>query len=278
MAARIKHIGLALAGLLLVSAHPQTASVSEAADWWVVNDSVMGGVSESQVDERADSIVFRGTLSLENNGGFTSARKAISEDWSTVDSIQMRVKGDGRQYIATVRVQGRSMSRIYYRQAFDTVAGEWLDLELAVDDFEAYAYGRRMPTVPRLSSTIDRASSLGLMLADKNPGPFSIEVSQIEPIRVEVETHAEAAEAASVQEVFAAAIAVGAPLYNQGHADRCADIYQSAIVTVLLLSPADLTEKHRSQLTSAIQQARRAASESDRAWLLRDAMDQTLAL
>ena len=278
MSGKIKHIARALAAMLIMTVHPQGASVSEAADWWVVNDSVMGGVSESRVDEKADSIVFSGTLSLENNGGFTSARKTLTEDWSGVDSLRMKVKGDGRQYIATVRVQGRSMSRIYYRQAFDTVAGEWIDLELSVDDFDAYAYGRRMPTVPQLSSTIERASSVGLMLADKNPGPFSIEVSQIEPIRAEVETQAMPAEPASVQQVFAAAIAEGAPLYNQGRADRCADIYQSAIVTVLLLSPDDLTEPHRLQLTSAVRQARRTSSDSDRAWLLRDAMDQTLAL
>jgi NADH dehydrogenase [ubiquinone] 1 alpha subcomplex assembly factor 1 len=277
MAGRIKQIGRVLAGLLIMTAHPQGISASEASDWRVVNDSVMGGVSESQIDERGESIVFSGTLSLENNGGFTSARKSIDEDWSTVRAIRMKVKGDGRQYIATVRVQGRSTSRIYYRRAFDTVADEWLDLDLSVDSFEAYAYGRRMPTVPPLSRTIDRLTSVGLMLADKNPGAFSIEVRDIEPIRAEVKGESEAppAKPVSVQAVFGAAISEGAPLYNQGRADRCADIYQSAIVTVLLLDPPDLTTEHRSLLTDAVREARGAPSEGARAWLLRNAMDRT---
>ena len=109
----------------LTVAHAWTDS-AESKDWMVVNDTVMGGVSASQVRPHPDGgVTFSGELSLENNGGFASTRTGdIRQDWSNLSALQMEVIGDGRTYIATVRVPQRAMRRIYYRQAFETVAGE----------------------------------------------------------------------------------------------------------------------------------------------------------
>ncbi len=46
----------------------------EVATWTTVNDPVMGGRSTSAVTFGNGGLVFSGTLSLENNGGFASAR------------------------------------------------------------------------------------------------------------------------------------------------------------------------------------------------------------
>ena len=43
-------------------------------DWIIVNDSVMGGLSKSKVTFTENGLVFKGTLSLQNNGGFASIR------------------------------------------------------------------------------------------------------------------------------------------------------------------------------------------------------------
>ena len=57
-----------------------TAAPFEIDRWQVVNDSVMGGISTSEVvEKRAGAVSFRGELSLENNGGFTSARYYVTE-------------------------------------------------------------------------------------------------------------------------------------------------------------------------------------------------------
>lgn len=40
----------------------------------VINDGVMGGVSSSRLDFAADGMLFTGTVSMENNGGFASFR------------------------------------------------------------------------------------------------------------------------------------------------------------------------------------------------------------
>ena len=48
-------------------------SAPNANDWTIVNDTVMGGVSQATVtDHPQGGVVFSGTLSLANNGGFAS--------------------------------------------------------------------------------------------------------------------------------------------------------------------------------------------------------------
>ena len=45
--------------------------------WTIVNDGVMGGVSDGRFRITADQTMeFFGTLSLENNGGFASVRSS----------------------------------------------------------------------------------------------------------------------------------------------------------------------------------------------------------
>ena len=68
--------------------------------WRVVNDGVMGGLSEGNVAfTEAGELVFVGNLSLENNGGFSSIRSnKVSLDFSRAEGLARRVKGDGRTY------------------------------------------------------------------------------------------------------------------------------------------------------------------------------------
>lgn len=67
---------------------------------------------------------FFGTLSLENNGGFTSIRArsgnlALKQD----DVIVARIKGDGREYTINLYSQ---KNRYSYRQSFKTKKDEWI--------------------------------------------------------------------------------------------------------------------------------------------------------
>ena len=51
---------------------------SASADWFVVNDGVMGGVSSSTMEVIDGLGVFAGVLSLDNNGGFATNRVLFS--------------------------------------------------------------------------------------------------------------------------------------------------------------------------------------------------------
>ncbi|GAK76258.1 hypothetical protein JCM19296_1855 [Nonlabens ulvanivorans] len=43
-------------------------------DWVIVNDGVMGGLSQSTAVSYDNYVLFSGTTSLKNNGGFASYR------------------------------------------------------------------------------------------------------------------------------------------------------------------------------------------------------------
>ena len=68
--------------------------------WFTLNDDVMGGVSQSEfaVTERGTAL-FRGALSLRNNGGFATIRsRAADLDLAGASGLILRVRGDGRTY------------------------------------------------------------------------------------------------------------------------------------------------------------------------------------
>jgi hypothetical protein len=73
---------------------------SKASDWTIVNDGVMGGLSYGNfaINQEGNG-VFSGTISLENNGGFSSVRYRFAPLATTAKSkVVLRIKGDGKSY------------------------------------------------------------------------------------------------------------------------------------------------------------------------------------
>ena len=85
-----------------------TADDPNGVDWEVVNDGVMGGLSKGNFTISDEGILnFSGTLSLENNGGFTSIRsEGIDRNLSKDLGILLKARGDGRTY--TIRLESSS--------------------------------------------------------------------------------------------------------------------------------------------------------------------------
>ena len=148
-----------------------------AKQWQTVNDGVMGGVSDGRVKITEDKkMEFYGTLSLENNGGFTSVRSRPTKvNLKAGDSVAARVCGDGREYSLNLYVP-RDSSRYSFRQTFKTKKGEWIEVSLPVDKFVATWRGRVLPDQKLAPS---RVNSLGFLLGDKKAGPFKLEVDWI---------------------------------------------------------------------------------------------------
>ena len=61
-------------------------------DWFVVNDTVMGGLSESRLVVGAHSIEFKGDVSLRNNGGFASVRTPFNLENRNAEQLSFVVK------------------------------------------------------------------------------------------------------------------------------------------------------------------------------------------
>jgi uncharacterized surface protein with fasciclin (FAS1) repeats len=145
--------------------------------WTSVNDGVMGGVSKGGFT-RSDqgTLLFKGELSLENNGGFASIRTKQAElDLSGTNTLVVKAKGDGRTYWIDLRAKDQ-MSASSYRAYLPTTAGEWKELRVPLAEFKLQAFGRELPWKPLDPTTV---ASVGFTLADKKAGAFELEIASV---------------------------------------------------------------------------------------------------
>jgi monofunctional biosynthetic peptidoglycan transglycosylase len=169
---------LSLLALLVATTLLDFDDEADAALWRPVDDVVMGGVSRSAFDVAVPGVArFRGNVSLENFGGFASVRTA-PHHWDTAGATAfvLRVRGDGKQYKFTLRT-GDGFDGIQYQARFQPPAGEWTDVHLPVESFVATFRGRKVPFAPRLDPA--KVRTLGLMISDKQAGPFELLVDRV---------------------------------------------------------------------------------------------------
>lgn len=147
----------------------------EARNWWPVNDGVMGGVSSGGVTQDGEILVFTGKLSLENNGGFSSVRSNVEQDISGTSKVRMEVRGDGREYQFRIRQDNR-FDGVAWRAMF-TASADWQTVEIALDEFVPVFRGRKVSRAGPVDPSAIR--QIGFLLADKNAGPFRLEIRKI---------------------------------------------------------------------------------------------------
>jgi NADH dehydrogenase [ubiquinone] 1 alpha subcomplex assembly factor 1 len=152
-------------------------STPTIANWQIVNDDVMGGVSASSMEWVNGIAIFRGAVSLENNGGFASVRTILPQiDLAACDAIVIRVRGDGKRYKFTARMEPNLDSAIY-QSPFTTHAGQWEQHRLPLKDFLPSYRGRVLHGQPSLDpATIH---SIGFLISDHQKGPFRLEIACI---------------------------------------------------------------------------------------------------
>ncbi|MEM6926966.1 MAG: CIA30 family protein [Myxococcota bacterium] len=240
-------------------------------DWRVVNDGVMGGVSSGQVSADDGVVAFRGTLSLENNGGFASIRsvpQALALEGAR--ALRVTVRGDGRVWDLTLRRSDVPLRAGSYRVQVATTHDPVV-VEVPLSAFRPTSFGRPVGGAPALDAAADRIDSIGFLLADKQPGPFALDVLAIEPVGG-AEARAEGVEA--VRKELEKAVAAGVPAFNEGDPERCRDLY-AEVLRANVEAPA-LTPGERSLVREALDRAARQ-SATDAAWTLRRAIDSVLA-
>lgn len=154
-----------------------TTEANANARWYVVNDSVMGGISNSQVLQNDGNLVFTGNVSLANNGGFASIRTLLDVKNQNITKIVLRVKGDGQTYQLRLRTN-EYMDGAAYTHSFSTTKSEWLNIEFLPEDFQLTFRGRLLEQQPTIS--FKEIKQLGFMIAGKQAGEFRFEVEKIE--------------------------------------------------------------------------------------------------
>ncbi len=139
----------------------------------VINDGVMGGVSTSMLRSTDGAMVFEGKVSLENNGGFASLRGPVRFPAQSA-ALLVTVRGDGQRYKLTLKLDD-STSTPQYQAAF-VAPREWQTLRFKAADFAA-SYRGRAVAAP-IVRFVD-VQQVGLLISDKQSGPFKIELKDI---------------------------------------------------------------------------------------------------
>ena len=151
---------------------------SEIGYWRIVNDGVMGGLSKSEiVYSDGNTAIFRGIVSLENNGGFASTRTIPrSYELDGHDGILIRVKGDGKKYQFRVRTNDR-FDGISYRYQFTTKLNTWMIIDIPFHECVPVFRGRILRDVETILP--EEIQQLGFLISNKQAGKFQLEIDWI---------------------------------------------------------------------------------------------------
>lgn len=149
---------------------------SSPKDWLIVDDGVMGGLSEGNFTIDTDGNgVFSGTVSLENNGGFSSVRHQFDKIKATKDSkVLIRLKGDGKEY--QFRIKDKSNAYYSYITTFKT-SGTWETIEIKLSDLYPSFRGRKL-NLPNFNS--DSFEEIVFLVGNKKKESFKLILDKIE--------------------------------------------------------------------------------------------------
>jgi hypothetical protein len=149
---------------------------TEPNAWRVVDDGVMGGLSAGkfEVDKNGNGRFF-GTVSLANNGGFSSVRHQFAtKETSNYTKVVLRVKGDGKNYQFRLK---KSTSDYYsYVYTFSTT-GKWQNIEIPFENFYPSFRGMTLDLPNYAPSQLEEVAFL---IANKVAEDFAIEIDWIE--------------------------------------------------------------------------------------------------
>ncbi|MEL6720110.1 MAG: CIA30 family protein, partial [Bacteroidota bacterium] len=116
----------------------------DGQDWRVIDDGVMGGLSEGRVNFEKDAVSYKGEVSLENNGGFSSFRSPYQDFYlSNYEKVVIRLKSKG-QVLALTMSMDRRWYMPYFKQQIQVESEDWEVVELSLSEFSAYRIGQKL--------------------------------------------------------------------------------------------------------------------------------------
>lgn len=144
--------------------------------WYIVDDVVMGGNSSGVFRLSQEGFGgFEGTVSLENNGGFSSVRYRAGKVTITgYTKVVIRLKGDGKNY--QFRLKADTDHYHSYITTFAT-SGEWQEVSILLKDLIPSFRGR-MLNMPNFAAT--HFEELSFLIANKQAEKFKLLIDKIE--------------------------------------------------------------------------------------------------
>ncbi len=149
---------------------------ASAKDWRIIDDVVMGGQSNGNfsINEEGHG-VFEGTVSLENNGGFSSVRYQFDKVNTPKNAkVLLRLKGDGKEY--QFRIKDKRNNYYSYITTFPT-SGEWQTVELKLADLYPSFRGRKL-NLPNYEA--ESFEEIVFLIGNKKNESFKLLLDKIE--------------------------------------------------------------------------------------------------
>ncbi|MBW1295883.1 CIA30 family protein [Aquimarina litoralis] len=150
-------------------------NTSDLSNWNVINDGVMGGLSQGKLTLNSDgNVIFSGTVSLENNGGFSLVRYRFpSKSVKGYTKALITLKGDGKKY--QFRVKSKAQDPHSYISHFVT-SGDWQTIEISLPDMYPAFRGRQlnMQKYPCLNM-----QEIAFLIGNKKQENFRLEIDKI---------------------------------------------------------------------------------------------------
>lgn len=154
------------------------SSAKTSGQWFIVNDGVMGGVSQSRINLNGDgTATFSGTLSSENNGGFASIRTRIAGELDNeFKGVSIRLRGDGNIYSLRFRPDSR-FDGYSYQAKVKTKKDKWVEVDVPFSEFTPTFRGYTLSGKPALMAK--DIAQMGIMVSDKQWGDFKVDIDWI---------------------------------------------------------------------------------------------------
>jgi hypothetical protein len=142
-------------------------------DCWIVNDGVMGGISQSALRQDTQGMYFEGQVSLENNGGFASMRSSAQFPPGT-QVLELLAKGDSKQYKLVLRTA--LAPRVTY--AADFIAEpSWQTYQFNLNQFKSSFRGQDISAPPLSFADV---IEFGILISNNQAGRFAIQLKTLQ--------------------------------------------------------------------------------------------------
>ncbi|QHI36352.1 hypothetical protein IMCC3317_17140 [Kordia antarctica] len=150
----------------------------DGKSWEITNDGVMGGLSKGDYRFSDDGVVFDGTVSLENNGGFSSYRSRFQKiDLSSFTKVIIRYRSKEYTIGFTLEMDKRWFVP-YYKVSLKPTDWKWVEEEIAFSEFVRFHIGRRKDGTPT-QEELKEILRIGFITNEKRAGKFKIEIDYI---------------------------------------------------------------------------------------------------
>ena len=148
----------------------------DISEWRIINDVVMGGVSKSEfLLNNSGYGIFKGSVSLEKNGGFSMVKYSFPEkEIQSFSKIKILLKGDLKNY--QVRIKADTSIDYSYVKGI-TTSDNWEEIEIKLTDFTPTYRGKQL-NIPNFHET--KISEIAFLIGNKKAESFQLHLGKIE--------------------------------------------------------------------------------------------------